>query len=206
MRLYLVRHGRTASNVAGLLDTAYPGPSLDAVGRAQASALVGRLEGVELDAIYCSDIRRAYETAEPLADARRVMARPLPGLREVPAGEWEMSPDWHGYLDVFRRWGEGDVLASCPGGESWTRFEGRFSGAIGTIAKAGHDAALAVSHAAALQCWLSAVLPAGSIAGRALGNTGIVTLDGEPGAWMLSGWDAGVTDDTPFYASDPDAS
>ena len=45
MRLHLVRHGQTASNVAHLLDTAHPGADLDEVGRAQAAALVVRLGG-----------------------------------------------------------------------------------------------------------------------------------------------------------------
>ncbi len=39
MRLLLARHARTASNVAALLDTAPPGPELDAYGHAQALRL-----------------------------------------------------------------------------------------------------------------------------------------------------------------------
>ena len=39
MRLLLVRHGQTPSNVAGLLDTALPGPGLTALGTRQAAAI-----------------------------------------------------------------------------------------------------------------------------------------------------------------------
>ena len=56
MRLYLVRHGRTPSNVARLLDTAVPGADLDAVGLAQADTLVERLAGHRVDAVYASDL------------------------------------------------------------------------------------------------------------------------------------------------------
>lgn len=65
MRLYLVRHGRTPSNVARLLDTAVPGADLDAVGLAQADTLVERLAGHRVDAVYASDLVRTHRPSRP---------------------------------------------------------------------------------------------------------------------------------------------
>ena len=70
MHLLLVRHGRTAANVDLLLDTAHPGSPLDAQGQAQAGALVDRLAGEPIEAIFSSDHTRARQTAAPLAAAR----------------------------------------------------------------------------------------------------------------------------------------
>lgn len=200
MRLYLVRHGRTASNVAGLLDTAFPGATLDEVGLAQASALVDRLADAALDAVYASDIHRAVQTATPLADARGLPLTPLAGLREIPAGDQEMLPVWDAYIDVLRAWALGRPHVRRPGGESAHEFFGRYDTAIGAIADAGHDAALLVSHGAALRTWLSgrvAGLNPPEVARRRLGNTAIVTIEGDPEAWRLVNWDDGVHHDTP---------
>ncbi len=209
MRLYLVRHGRTASNVAGLLDTAHPGAPLDEVGRAQAQALVERLTGHELDAVYSSDIHRAVQTATPLAQARRVMVRPLPGFREIPAGDLELHDVWDDYIAVLRSWGEGRLDARRPGGEDADEFFARYDAAVAVVANTSSDAAVVVSHGAAIRTWLSGRvrdLSPLDVARRHLGNTGIVTLVGEPGDWRLDAWDDGVTDDTPYRAPRPTAS
>ena len=87
MRLYLVRHGRTSSNVDRLLDTASPGADLDDVGRAQATRLVERLDGHHLEAVYASDLVRTQQTLAPLASARGLEMTILGGLREIQAGE-----------------------------------------------------------------------------------------------------------------------
>jgi len=200
MRLLLVRHGRTASNVSGLLDTAHPGAPLDEVGRAQAERLVARLDGVGLGGLYSSDIHRAVQTATPLAQARGLPLVELPGLREIPAGDQELLPTWDAYIDVLRAWGEGRLTERRPGGEDAHAFFARYDAAVARIAEEGHAAALLVSHGAALRTWVSARvagISATEVAARRLGNTAILTLHGEPGDWRLAGWDDGASHDTP---------
>ena len=70
MRLMLIRHGQTPSNVLGLLDTNPPGPGLTDLGIRQAAALPATLAGCRIDAIYASNQPRAQLTAQPLAAAR----------------------------------------------------------------------------------------------------------------------------------------
>jgi probable phosphoglycerate mutase len=54
MRLLLIRHAETASNVAGVIDTRAPGPGLTAVGQQQAHNLVATLAGERVETIYVS--------------------------------------------------------------------------------------------------------------------------------------------------------
>jgi len=91
VRLLLIRHGQTSSNVERLLDTAVPGADLTDEGREQAEQLVGKLEQQPLEAIYVSDLVRTQQTAAPLAKARGLEPVIRPGLREIQAGDYEMA-------------------------------------------------------------------------------------------------------------------
>lgn len=192
MRLYLVRHGRTSSNVSRLLDTAVPGADLDDVGRAQATRLVERLDGHHLEAVYASDLVRTQQTLAPLASARRLEMTILGGLREIQAGEDEMSPAWQRYVGTLTAWGNGDFSAKVPGGEDADAFFARYDDAVAQIASAAASALL-VSHGAALRMWLAARgrgMAIEEIVGRRMGNTTVVTLEGSPDTrWEFVDWD-----------------
>jgi probable phosphoglycerate mutase len=71
----LVRHALPEPD--GTLD-----PGLGDEGRAQARALAGHLEGVPVDALYSSHLKRARQTAQPLADVRGLDVVIDEGLRE----------------------------------------------------------------------------------------------------------------------------
>lgn len=88
MRLFLVRHGRTASNVARV----YAGRSdepLDATGRAQAREAGERLRGEGVAALYSSPLRRARETAQIMAAALAAPVHVDDALTEMALGPWE---------------------------------------------------------------------------------------------------------------------
>ncbi len=186
MLVRLVRHGRTAANVGMLLDTAAPGMPLDEVGLEQAEALVERLAGVQVDAVYVSDLPRTHQTAAPLASALGIEPVELGGLREIQAGEDEMSPDWARYVGVLRAWGTGDLSAQVPGGETAHEFVSRFEDAVAAIADAGHESVVLVSHGAAIRCWVGHVAPEfhQRLGPKGLPNTSVITLEGDP----ASGW------------------
>ena len=59
MRLILIRHGQTTSNVDGLLDTAEPGAGLTSLGFVQAAALPDALGGESIELLYASTLVRA---------------------------------------------------------------------------------------------------------------------------------------------------
>lgn len=188
MRLILVRHGRTSSNVGLLLDTDEPGADLDDHGRQQAESLVQRLADHRIDVIFASNLVRTQQTAAPVAAARGLTVRVLPGLREVPAGEDEMSPDATRYIGAMVAWGRGDLLARVPGGEDAVEFMTRYDAAIEQVVASGLESAMVVSHGAALRSWASARVAGfnAALAGRHLDNTGIIVVEGSPSeGWQL---------------------
>lgn len=73
--ILLVRHALPEPD--GTLD-----PGLGDEGRSQAEALAAHLAGVPIDALYSSHLKRAVQTAEPLAAARGLDLRIDEGLRE----------------------------------------------------------------------------------------------------------------------------
>lgn len=80
--IWLVRHGDAWSDIASLPDGRLD-PPLTPLGRDQAERLARRVHGVRLDAVWASDLRRAVETAEPIANDRGLTIQTDPRLREV---------------------------------------------------------------------------------------------------------------------------
>jgi probable phosphoglycerate mutase len=84
----LWRHGRTEWNdvqrFQGQMDIA-----LDEIGRAQASEAAQRLARLDPDVIVASDLSRAAQTAQALADRTGLAVRLEAALRESSGGTWE---------------------------------------------------------------------------------------------------------------------
>lgn len=192
MRLLLIRHGQTAANVAAQLDTAYPGTPLNEKGHEQAQALAERLSDEQIDAVYASDLTRAQETAAPFAAERGLDVQVVPDLKEIQAGDWEMTEDWSGLIEVFGQWRDGNLDAGCPGGDTGTGFLARYDAAIRQIATTDAQCVAAVSHGAAMRVWVSNVCPNATdefIRTARLSNTTVIELDGSPDdGWTLVSW------------------
>ena len=86
--LLLVRHGETDWNAEGKLQGHTDRP-LNDYGRRQAQALAERIAGERIDAVYASDLSRARETAEILAEKFDLTVVVDPDLREKNWGNWE---------------------------------------------------------------------------------------------------------------------
>ncbi|MBN2386380.1 MAG: histidine phosphatase family protein [Anaerolineales bacterium] len=86
--LFLIRHGETDWNVEGRWQGQADVP-LNARGRAQAARMAETLRGLDLQAIYASDLVRARETAEALAAVHGLEVRLDARLREIHQGEWQ---------------------------------------------------------------------------------------------------------------------
>jgi probable phosphoglycerate mutase len=87
--IYLIRHGETDWNLAGRWQGHADVP-LNELGQRQARLLAERLqsESALFDAIYSSDLARAYQTAWELGAAVRVPVQLYPPLREIDLGTW----------------------------------------------------------------------------------------------------------------------
>ncbi|HEX4323772.1 MAG TPA: histidine phosphatase family protein [Gaiellaceae bacterium] len=86
--LLLVRHGETDWNAEGRLQGHTDRPLSD-FGRRQAQKLAAELQGEELEAIYSSDLARARETAEIVAERLGLQVELDSDLREKDWGTWE---------------------------------------------------------------------------------------------------------------------
>ncbi|WP_336284728.1 adenosylcobalamin/alpha-ribazole phosphatase [Citrobacter arsenatis] len=89
MRLWLVRHGETEANVAGLYSGHAPTP-LTERGIAQAQTLGTLLRNVPVDNVLCSELERARHTTQLILGDREVPVRNIPELNEMFFGDWEM--------------------------------------------------------------------------------------------------------------------
>ncbi len=196
-RLVLIRHGEAACNVGGVVGGRTGCTGLTPLGRRQALALAARLVDTgELSgavALYTSVLPRAVETAD-LAG---------PGLGGGPPRQdcdlCELHPGEADGLtwDEFRdRFGEPDFDADpealvAPGGESWSSFVARASGALRRLAAAHRGGqVVVVCHAGVIEASMLAFLPVAPDRGR-LGlpteHTSLTewSIDAGGGPWRL---------------------
>jgi broad specificity phosphatase PhoE len=90
---YFLRHGETEANASGVISGALD-VDLTALGREQAQAAARILSSEPITAIYSSPLRRARDTAEPVARLMELPVYVIPELTERRRGALEgKSPD-----------------------------------------------------------------------------------------------------------------
>jgi probable phosphoglycerate mutase len=151
--LVVVRHGETSANTDGIWHGSTDTP-LTVRGHAQAERVAARLarECGDAVAVYASDLRRAHDTAQPIARALGLEVRTERELREFDLGSWE-GKTYRELLTEHRLW---DHMRADPhwaphGGESPLAVAERLCAALRRIALC-HEAArvVVVSHGGAL--------------------------------------------------------
>lgn len=198
MDLLLIRHGQTPNNVAGSLDTAFPGAGLTGLGEQQSRALPGALEGRGISAIYVSPLLRTQLTAGPLASSLGQRVTVVPGLEEIGAGDLEMRSDpasVEAYAGCVLGWMRGNLDRRMPGGTTGHEFVERFDAAVrGLLHHHGPQESVAVvSHGAAIRVHTAHAtsLPPARARELTLQNTGMSVLSGSPDeGWILDAWHA----------------
>lgn len=88
MRIYLIRHGQTEWNSEGKAQ-GHTDVQLDRVGRAQARLVAEFFDLKCLGRIYCSDLTRCQQTAQPTSDLLEMPLLLDARLRERTFGELE---------------------------------------------------------------------------------------------------------------------
>ncbi len=86
--LYLVRHAQSEGNVHGILQGHSDSPIVQ-LGVQQAQALAYKFKDIQIDAIYSSDLQRAYKTALILALGRDIKIETSNKLRERDFGKFQ---------------------------------------------------------------------------------------------------------------------
>lgn len=120
-----VRHGETPPNREGLL-LGRSDAALTDRGRAQAERLAKAFDGLGVEHVLTSPLRRARDTAAPIASACGLAIEVDDRLIEIDYGEWEGRPLTDLDRDVVARWRR-DAGFAPPGGESLDAVAGRMT-------------------------------------------------------------------------------
>ena len=118
--LYLIRHGQSVANelnkFAGYTD--FP---LSQFGLKQAQLSSEYFNDIKIDAVYSSDLSRAFSTVKVIADQKGLEVIPTKALREMHCGVWE-GADFDtvitDYADAFEIWQNDIWKLKCENGES----------------------------------------------------------------------------------------
>jgi len=165
-RIVLVRHGQTVWNrearFRGQADV-----ELDEFGLRQAEA-TGRYVAARwpVVAVYASPMRRAMQTAEPIARAQGLTAHPLEGLLDIDFGAWQgnlADEVAQRHPDLYRAWLEAPHTVHFPGGERLDDVRSRVVAALDeVIARHPGQTVALVSHTVVNRVLLCAVLGLGN--------------------------------------------
>ena len=134
--LLLIRHGENdfvkSSKMAGRI----PGIHLNEKGRKQAEALGEALKDFPITAIYSSPLERAMETAEPIAQARKLQIIQEPDLMDADIGKWQ-GKSWKvlSRTKVWRTAQQAPSRFRFPEGESFAEAQLRYANALERIVK-----------------------------------------------------------------------
>ena len=135
--IYFVRHGESESNLitqfAGSLDM-----PLTQRGQEQAALTASYLSTFPIEAVYASDLSRAFETGRAIADAVGCPIYGMRDLREIYAGDWEGKT--YAQLECafptsYDTWKNRIGLAVCDGGESVAQLQRRVCQCVDSIVK-----------------------------------------------------------------------
>jgi len=196
--LYLIRHGETEWNRAGLWQGHKDSP-LTENGIEQAESLAERFvkDKITFDAVYSSDLERAHHTC-------RILTTPFPGhgeqiilepgLRERALGPLEgltLEEIKKKFPEDAARHAAGDPQYRPEGGESWADTFARSCHYLREIVRR-HDGqrVLAVSHGGVLGMALRDALGLNLLPPRRfqLPNTGLNVFEFEDHNWRLRTW------------------
>lgn len=188
-----VRHGETAWNretrIQGQLDI-----PLSPLGAAQARRLAQALDGQGVEVIYASDLARARQTAEAVAQQLGLAVQLEPGLRERGFGlfeglTWaEIETRWPAESE---RWRRRDPQFAAQGGEGLQDFYARSVAAVEALAsRHPGQTVLIVAHGGVLDCLYRAAARQSLQAARTwtLGNASINRLLYSQSGLTLVGW------------------
>ena len=134
--IYLIRHGESQGNLRNMFLGHYD-LDLTEKGVEQAKMSAQYLKNIEVDAIYSSDLKRAYSTAVQTAELLNMPIITSQELREIYAGKWEGMPFMgigDTYKESFDVWLHNFGHARCDEGESVEELKQRFVSEVERIA------------------------------------------------------------------------
>ena len=192
-RICMVRHGETAWNAEGRVQGQLDIP-LNDTGRAQARATADALAGHDFTALYCSDLMRVRQTAEPSARRLALPVVYMADLRERHYGMFETLT----YVEVrekfpaeYARFRDKDPEFDFQGGESLRAFNERSLKAVGDhIGRHQGEQILVFTHGGVLEMVYRHARAVGLSSPRdfEIPNAGINWIEVSPAEWKVWAW------------------
>ena len=137
-RMIFVRHGESAANLARIF-AGYTNAPLTERGHAQAELTAAYIaDHYTVDAVYASDLQRAYDTACHVAARFGLAVQPTPAFREIYAGKWEgelFDRLVEQYAVDFGIWRQDIGHSRCLCGEAFVELQARVSAAARRLAQ-----------------------------------------------------------------------
>lgn len=168
--MYLIRHGSTEFNEAGVLQGRGVDPPLSALGRRQVEQTATALADLPLDAVYTSPLQRAQESAQLVAAPHALALTTIEQLVEVDVGRWE-GLNWSQIRDrdgaAYQQFMELEGRCGYPEGESYREVSQRVRAAFGDLLDrhaGGHFAV--VAHSVVNRTYVAHLLGMGPDAAR----------------------------------------
>ncbi|MDH7578779.1 MAG: alpha-ribazole phosphatase [Bacillota bacterium] len=160
-RLLLVRHGQTGWNH----DARYQGHTdieLSEAGFKQAQLLAQRLVREPVEAVYASDLRRAFETARIVAAPHKLQVQTVPELREINFGAWEgltFEEIKTQFRELAANWYTSPAKIRIPQGETFAELKERAYNTVMELVKK-HDPGtlIIVTHGGTIRAIICALL------------------------------------------------
>jgi len=157
LHILLLRHGQTDSNAGGMIQGHLPVP-LNDLGRKQADLLAQRIADwrPRVEAIVSSDLARAVQTAEPIAQACGLADRITFDRAWRERGLGEMEGKTVGDREIWRA-ATGEITP--PGAESVPQFRGRVVEALRNLpaTQTGWTVVAVVTHGGPIRAILRAL-------------------------------------------------
>ena len=120
-KILMVRHGQSEANNLDIFAGNYD-IELTELGHKQAQCTAKFIaENYKVDAVYASDLKRAFNTAKYIAREFGLAVVPEKNFREISAGEWEevkFEDIIKFYGEDYRVWQTDIGNSRCTGGES----------------------------------------------------------------------------------------
>jgi probable phosphoglycerate mutase len=161
--IFLARHGETDDNAPPRRVQGRRDPPLNDRGREQARALARAAAGHDLAALWTSNMRRARETAEIVADEVGLEPREDARLAEADWGRWQdrlVDDITREEPELWAAWLRGGPDFRFPEGESLAEHLERVSAALDQIAE-GPLPALVICHGGSIKCAFARAHPGG---------------------------------------------
>lgn len=193
VRLVLVRHGETDWNMVRRIQGQLDEP-LNAVGVQQAKAAAARFAPGMVDAIHCSDLLRASQTAAEIGAVTGVPVVPEAVWRERHFGRfqgWVYADIQREDPETYRRIEARDPDLDLQGGESLMQVRARIEAALaGLVQRYRGRRVVVVSHGGVLDAIYRLVTgkPVSEPRDFLIHNACICQLRWQAGCWEILQW------------------